>query len=89
MTVPLGNGIDTIGQPTASQHVVYKKVKFCKNHNNVLDDPLNKGATDGEVENNYLWFVQMAHPDPIEQVGPRVTPKEGKTFMDNNTTLDQ
>ena len=44
---------------------------------------------DGEVENNYLWFVQMALPDPIEQVGPRVTLEEGKMYMDNNTTLDR
>ena len=36
-----------------------------------------------------LQFVQRHRPEPIEQVGPRITPEEGKMFMDNNTTLDQ
>ena len=28
-----------------------QKAKFYENHNNILDDPLNKGATDRRAEN--------------------------------------
>ena len=35
----------------------------------------------------HLQLVQMDRPEPTVQVDPRVNPEEGKTFMDNSTTL--